>query len=259
MQVGLQMENLIEDVRVSLRGLLRAPMMTVTIAATVGLGLGATTVVFSAVNAALLEPLSYRNPARLVRIYTDAPPNKFRFSVADYLALQAQQTEFEQIAGYTDRAMAFSDRSVAERLRGRVVSWTYFSLLGLQPAIGRDFTEQDGRPGSPRRSSSATHSGGSGLADARTPSAGPSGSTARTTPLLAFFPRRWVRWSSDRISSWRRSGMSRRAEDRSSSRCSGGCAKDRDAWRPQVNCVRSTGASSRCGGRHTRTRRPRGA
>ena len=67
--------------------------------ATVGLGIGATTVIFAAVNAALLQPLPYAEPARLVRIYTDAPPNKFRFSVADYLALQAQQTQFEQVAG----------------------------------------------------------------------------------------------------------------------------------------------------------------
>ena len=45
--------------------------------------------------------------------------------------------------------MAFSDGNVAERLRGRVVSWTYFALLGISPAIGRRFTEVDGRPGSP--------------------------------------------------------------------------------------------------------------
>jgi len=108
-------------------------MMTMTIVATVGLGIGATTVIFGAVNAALLRPLPYADPDRLVRIYTDAPPNRFRFSVADYLALQTQQTQFDQIAGYTDRAMAFSDGTVAERLRGRVVSWTYFALLGIRP------------------------------------------------------------------------------------------------------------------------------
>ena len=124
-------------------------MMTLTIVITVGLGIGATTVIFSAIDAALLRPLPYADPDRLVRIYLDAPPNKFRFSVADYLALQTQQTRFEQIAGYTGRAMAFSDGTVAERLNGKVVSPAYFALLGIKPAIGRDFTEQDGRPGSP--------------------------------------------------------------------------------------------------------------
>jgi len=149
MQSGLLVGDLLQDLRIGLRGLLRAPMMTMTIVATVGLGIGATTVIFSAVHAALLRPLPYADPERLVRIYTDAPPNKFRFSVADYLALQAQQTHFEQIAGYTDRPRAFSDGTVAERVRGRDVSWTYFTLLGVKPAVGRDFTELDGRPGSP--------------------------------------------------------------------------------------------------------------
>ena len=141
--------DLLQDIRISLRGLLRAPMMTLTIVVTVGLGIGATTVIFSAIHAALLRPLPYTDPARLVRIYTDAPPNKFRFSVADYLALQAEQTHFAQIVGYTDRPMSFTDGTQAERLRGRQVSWTYFGTLGVRPAVGRDFAEGDGRPGSP--------------------------------------------------------------------------------------------------------------
>jgi putative ABC transport system permease protein len=149
MQRALMLQDFMQDVRISVRSLLRAPVLTLTILVTVGLGIGATTAIFSAVNAALLRPLPYAQPGRLVRIYTDTPPFKFRFSVADYLALQAQQTHFEQIAGYTERAMAFSDGDVAELLRGRVVSWTYFALLGIRPALGRDFTEVDGRPGSP--------------------------------------------------------------------------------------------------------------
>jgi putative ABC transport system permease protein len=143
------LQDLLQDLRVTLRGLARAPMMTVTIVVTVGLGIGATTVIFSAIHAALLRPLPYKDPNRLVRIYTDAPPNKFRFSVADYLALQAEQTHFEQLAGYTDRAMSFSDGNVAERLRGKIVSWTYFRLLGQALANGRDFEEVDSRPGNP--------------------------------------------------------------------------------------------------------------
>ena len=149
MQRALMVEDFAQDVRISVRSLLRAPVLTLTILVTVGLGIGATTAIFSAVNATLLRPLPYAQPDRLVRIYTDTPPFKFRFSVADYLALQAQQTHFEQIAAYTDRAMAFRDGDGAELLRGRVVSWSYFGLLGIRPALGRDFTELDGRPGSP--------------------------------------------------------------------------------------------------------------
>ena len=147
MQRWLVLDDVVQDLRMSLRGLRRAPLITAVIVATVGLGIGATTVAFAAIHATLLRPLPYAAPERLVRIYTDAPPNRFPFSVADYLALQAQQTRFERIAGYTWRAMSFSDGVVAERLRGRVVTATYFSLLGIRPMLGRDFTESDGRPG----------------------------------------------------------------------------------------------------------------
>jgi putative ABC transport system permease protein len=149
MQRGLLFGDLVQDLRIGLRGLLRAPLTTMTIILTVGLGIGATTVIFAAIDAALLRSLPYAEPARLVRIYTDAPPHKFPFSVADYLALASQQTRFEQVAGYTARPMAFTDGSVAERLNGKAVTWTYFSVLGIKPAIGHDFTEADGRPGSP--------------------------------------------------------------------------------------------------------------
>ena len=112
MQRRLMLSDFFQDLRISLRTLLRAPLMTLTIVATVGLGIGATTTIFAAVNAALLRPLPYEHPDELVRIYTDAPPNKFPFSVADYLALTEQQAQFAQVAGYRNRPMSFSDGSV---------------------------------------------------------------------------------------------------------------------------------------------------
>jgi predicted permease len=149
MQRMLVLGDLRQDIRICLRSLWRVPLMTLTIVATVGLGIGATTVIFGAVEAALLRPLPYADPDRLVRIYTDAPPNVFRFSLADYFALHAQQTQFEHIAAFTDRAMAYSDGNSAERLRGREVSSAYFAVLGIRPALGRDFVEADTRPGNP--------------------------------------------------------------------------------------------------------------
>jgi putative ABC transport system permease protein len=141
--------ELIHDLRITCRGLLRAPMLALTIVATVGLGIGATTAMFAVVDAAILRPLPYAAPDELVRIYTDTPPYRFRFSQADYLALEAQQTTFAQVAGYTERVAAFSNGEVAEQLRGRMVSWSYFDLLGLKPALGRGFTAADGKPASP--------------------------------------------------------------------------------------------------------------
>jgi putative ABC transport system permease protein len=146
---GFAVEEVAQDLRISLRSLLRAPVMTLTILTTVGLGIGATTAMFAAVDAAILRPLPYKDPAQLVRIYTDAPPNKFRFSVADYLALEAQQTHFERVAAYTDRPLTFTDGTVAERVWVREVTPAYFALLGIGPVLGRGFSEGDGQPGRP--------------------------------------------------------------------------------------------------------------
>lgn len=145
----LTVQELANDVRISVRGLMRVPVLTLTIVATVGLGIGATAAIFSAIDAALLRPLPYRQPERLVRIYTDAPPFKWRFSAADYLAFREQQTQFEASATYTNRSVIFDDGVSASVLRTRAVSSAFFRVLGIRPAIGRDFAEADERPGAP--------------------------------------------------------------------------------------------------------------
>jgi predicted permease len=148
MQRTLSIQDLGQDLRIGIRSLLRVPLLTLTIILTVGIGIGATAAIFSAVNAAMLRPLPYAHSDRLVRIYTDTPPFKFRFSIADYLAFTEQQTRFERHATYTDRAVSFSNGEIAELLRTRVVSWQFFSVLGINPLLGRDFSESDGRTGS---------------------------------------------------------------------------------------------------------------
>jgi len=132
---------------VSVRALARVPLLALTIVATVGIGIGATTVMFAAADAAIFRPLPYPQSADLFRIFTDAPPYRFRFSVADYLALEQQQTTFSRVAGYTDRAMAYSDGRTAERLRVRIVSSGYFDVLRIKPSGGRTFSQADARTG----------------------------------------------------------------------------------------------------------------
>ena len=144
---ALDLADLAGDVKISIRGLVRAKGLAAVVVATVGLGIGATTVAFSAVHVALLRPLPYPDPGRLVRIFTDSPPNRFRLSVVDYRAVAERQTQFERVAGYTERPMAWTDGTTAERLRGRVVTWTYFDVLGIRPALGRGFLAEEGRPG----------------------------------------------------------------------------------------------------------------
>jgi putative ABC transport system permease protein len=148
-QRTLLFQDVVQDIRIAVRSLLRAPVLALTIVASVGLGLGATAAIFSAVNAAVLRPLPYPDAERLVRIYTDSPPFRFPFSVADYRAFAEQQTQFERTATYSNRAVSFQDGDRAELLDTRIVSAGFFSVLGITPTAGRDFAEPDGRPGAP--------------------------------------------------------------------------------------------------------------
>ena len=146
MQRGLLFEDVIQDLRIGIRSLLRAPVLTLTIIVTVGLGLGATAAIFGAVNAALLRPLPYAEPEQLVRIYTDTPPFKFRFSVADYLALHRTADTFR-----AERHVHRSRGQLPERRHRRTLARTR-GVVGVllrarhRAVIGRDFTEQDGGP-----------------------------------------------------------------------------------------------------------------
>ena len=143
-----------------MRGLIRVTVLAATIVATVGLGIGATTAIFAVIDAALLRPLPYQHPEQLVRIYTDTPPYKFRFSVADYQALEAQQTTFTKVAAYADRSMAYSDGDTAERLRGRLVTCDLLRPARHHACPRPQLHRGGGTSGRRRRgSSSATRSG----------------------------------------------------------------------------------------------------
>jgi predicted permease len=148
-QRHLRFNDIVQDTKICVRSLLRARTLTATILLTVGLGIGLTSAMFAAVRGVLLRPLPYADPARLVRIYSENPSNHFPFSVADYLTLTREQTQFEQVAGYVNRSMIFSESGGSELVQGSLVSSTYFDLLGIQPAIGRGFTNADADRRSP--------------------------------------------------------------------------------------------------------------
>ena len=83
------------NVRSSLRSLARAPVYTLTIIATLAVGIGGTTAVFGVVDSVLIQPLPHPDPSELVRISNHSRGQDYVFSVADYLALEEQQTQFE--------------------------------------------------------------------------------------------------------------------------------------------------------------------
>jgi predicted permease len=125
------------------RSLARTPALTITIALTIGIGLGATAAMIGVVRAVLVNPLPYASPDRLFWIYTDNPPFRFRLSVADYRALEADHAAFASIAAYQTASVTISDAGTAERVTAKSVTGSYFPLLGQAPLLGRLFDESD--------------------------------------------------------------------------------------------------------------------
>jgi putative ABC transport system permease protein len=137
------MRHLWRDVCYSFRSLLRTPALTATIVLTVGIGLGATTAMIGVVRAVLVNPLPYAAPDQLFWIYTDAKPFRFRFSLVDYRALEADHPAFSAVAAYTSSSVTVSEAGLAERVTAKSVTGSYFPLTGQQATIGRLFDRSD--------------------------------------------------------------------------------------------------------------------
>ena len=142
------MDTFLQDIRHSLRVLIKNPGFTAVALGTLTLGIGATTAVFGVVNATLLRPLPYPDADRLVRIQEEHPMNRGRempaFMTSDTLeAWRENPQAIDQIAGYTGRSFTYQDESEPVRVRGAAVSPALFPLLRATPLLGRVFTEDE--------------------------------------------------------------------------------------------------------------------
>lgn len=137
------MQNLWNDARHTLRSLAAVPALSATIMTTVGVALGATVAVIALTRAVVVNPLPYADAANLFWLYTDTPPYKFRFSVVDYRALEADHPSFSAIAAYQTSDVAVADGDTAERVTAKSVTGSYFPLMGQRPQIGRLFDPTD--------------------------------------------------------------------------------------------------------------------
>jgi len=155
------MGNLIQDVRYGVRMLIRNPGFTAVAGLALALGIGANTAVFSVVNGILLRPLPYKDPGRLVWITESIKELKAELvGGPDYLDWRDQaQTlggiaAFEVAAGGEGSPSAqgggynLTGRGEPQRVQGARVSANFFRVLGVQPQLGRVFTEDEDRPGS---------------------------------------------------------------------------------------------------------------
>jgi len=149
-------DGVTQDIRYGLRQMKRNPGFVIVAIATLGLGIGATTAIFSIVNAILLRPLPYRNSNRLVRIIenipaaeslTGAPQRTTRMSPDSFLEWRSRTKTLSGMAMEMQIAVTLSGLE-AIRMRGQRVSPALFPMFEVQPVLGRIFEQSEEKPGS---------------------------------------------------------------------------------------------------------------
>jgi putative ABC transport system permease protein len=146
----MNMDRVLQDLRYALRTLIRNPGFALVAILTLGLGIGANTAVFSAINAVVLRPLPYGDPSRLVLIRQSAPaagrPDT-GVSIKEYFDYREQSREFEALVEYHQMSFDLLRRGEPDRVDTGVVSHNFFDVLGIRPILGRTFVADDDKPG----------------------------------------------------------------------------------------------------------------
>lgn len=138
--VGFRFENAAQDFRYALRQLIKNPGFACTAVLMLALGMGVSVAIFGFVDAALLKPLPYRDPSRLVNVTERvAMIPRARLSYLDYLDWKKLNTVFSSMDVFTEDGFALSIPTGTELVTGTRVSDGFFRTLGVTPMLGRDF------------------------------------------------------------------------------------------------------------------------
>ena len=149
------MNGLLQDVRYALRQMRKSPGFTTSAVVALALGIGGTTVIFSVVYAALLQPLPYVESQRLVTMHVDDARNRGlkgrnEFLTTDFLDIQRENHVFDEVIGVHPRDAVLTGTAIPERFDCDLVTANTFSVLGVPPLYGRTPTVEDVKPDSPR-------------------------------------------------------------------------------------------------------------
>src|SRR5262245_28545879 len=139
------METLLQDLRYGSRVLLKSPGFAAVAVLTLALGIGATTAIFTLIDAVLLKNLLVKDPEQLVVLKTVAKAGRIgpSFSYPSYQDLRDRNQTFEGISAYYGVRLNFSRSEQTERVAGELVSGNFFSVVGVKPFLGRFFSEED--------------------------------------------------------------------------------------------------------------------
>lgn len=146
------MDTFTQDFKYSLRVMAKSPGFVAVALIALALGIGANTAIFSVVDAVVLRALPYRNPGRLVWATNFVGAQGENLVFADiYHAWRQQNHVFEDVAGYSaDAEFTLTGAGEPVRLRGGQVSASFLPVLGIKPALGRNFLPDEDRPGGPK-------------------------------------------------------------------------------------------------------------
>jgi len=143
-------ENLLFDLRYAVRMLLRSPGFSFVAIATIALGIGATTAIYSVIDATLLHPLPYPNPGELVRVVDDLPgvgAHDVGISVPEWRDLESAGIFQSVSVSGTGADVNLTGSAQPERLSYKHATPNYFTVLGVDPQLGRTFDPHDATPG----------------------------------------------------------------------------------------------------------------
>ena len=144
------MSALAQDVRYALRVLAKSPAFTAVAVFTIALGIGANTAIFSVVSALLLRPLHYPQSSRLVVLAAEKKLTGVHAGPLTWprvTLIQEQNRSFSGVAAFTNEVFNLSGRGDPEQVRAARVSWNFFDVLGVHPALGRSFRAAEDQPG----------------------------------------------------------------------------------------------------------------
>ena len=146
--VGFKAETVVQDLKFALRQLRKNPGFAATAILILALGIGASVAIFAFVDAALIKPLPYPNPTRLVDVTESlALFPRGNLSYPDYVDWKRMNTVFSSMEVYTGTGYGLSTPSGTEPVPGERVSAGFFSTLGIAPMLGRDFRTGEDAPG----------------------------------------------------------------------------------------------------------------
>lgn len=145
------MDSILRDVRYAVRNLLKAKGFTSVAIITLAVGIGANTAMFSVVNTVLLRPLPFQDPQQLMAVSEfdtrEAPFPGPTVSYPDFEDMRSRCRNFQSLAAYEDNSLTMTDGAEAVHVQAETVSASLFGLLGVQPALGRNFLDGEDMAG----------------------------------------------------------------------------------------------------------------